>query len=316
MQPSIRPVILIITLLLFFGLIPPLAKADMVDTAAVTPPPDVKTKLQIRLSQQPNIDIKTDIYFSLLELALQKSGHPYEIKITPVSATTHFHRIITHPDLVNIGWIGTSKEIEAQLLPVRIPLLRGMVGYRVFLIRKEDQPIWNEVKTLDNLAQFKALLGRGWSDVAIMRAKNLPVVEGIYTNLVSMLMSSRGDYYPRSIFEINQQLDETRYPTVGIEQSLLLHYPLAIYFFVAPGQIVLRDALQNGLERAMADGSYNELLATHPMTQNIFKTLNLPQRHLIEIDNPFLTDDTRAALARYGVNPQRISSIRELNYVH
>ncbi|MFM2317959.1 MAG: hypothetical protein RLZZ215_580 [Pseudomonadota bacterium] len=281
-------------------------------------PPQTQTgqPLQVRLTHTRDTKLENLIYFALLKLALEKSHRPFEIKITEVSTSTPSIRMINNPELINVVWMGTAQKFEQQLWPVRIPLLRGLVGYKVLLIRKDTQSQFDQIKTERDLANFKALLGLGWVDADIFAHHQLPYVEGEYSSLMSMLSSGRADYYPRSIFEFNQELDPQKHPTIELEQSLLLHYPLAIYFFVAPNNHALHAALQDGLEKAMADSSYNQLLATHPVTRDVFKTLHLRDRRLITIDNPFLTEETRAVLAKYALDPQQISDINALGTDH
>lgn len=282
---------------------------------AKLPPAPINTPaqqpiLQVRVTPVQGTDLDKIIYFALLKLALEKSGRTYELKVTPVPAPPPLMRMQTNPELINVFWKGTSRAFEQEFLPVRIPLLHGLLGYRVFLIRKDSQAQFDQVKTVDDLAQFRALLGRDWIDTEIYRANHLPVVDSAYPNLIPMLVAGRGDYFSRSIIEINQELDSAQYPEVGIEQSLLLYYPLVIYFFVAPDNQALHDALQQGLEKAIADGSYDKLLATHPSTRDLLKTLHLSERRLLMIENPFLSEETRAVLAKYLINPQDVSSLR------
>lgn len=268
--------------------------------------------LQVRITRTEDTDLDSLIYFALLKLALEKSQRPFEIKITEVPTSTPATRMINNPELINVVWMGTARKFEEQLWPIRIPLLRGLVGYKVLLIRKDMQPQFDQIKTVQDLASLTALVGLGWVDTDIFTRHKLPYVTGEYSSLMPMLTTRRGDYYPRSIFEFNQELDPEHYPAIELESNLLLHYPLAIYFFVAPGNQALHDALQKGLEIAMADSSYNQLLASHPVTRDVFQTLHLRKRRLLTLENPFLTDETRAVLAKYAINPQNISNINDL----
>lgn len=47
-----------------------------------------------------------------------------------------------------------NTEYENILTPVRIPLDKGLIGYRVFLINKNDQPKFTAIKTLDELKKL------------------------------------------------------------------------------------------------------------------------------------------------------------------
>lgn len=305
--------LVIITVLLWIsGVMPVMANDTLTSTKATTEQPT----LQVRVTAVQGVPFERIIYFALLELALEKSGRAYELKSTYVPEARPIMRMDTNPELINVFWQGTSLELEKQFLPVRIPLLGGLVGYRVFLIRKDSQPQFDQIKTVADLARFRALLDQNWVDVDIYQANHLSVVEGRYPNLISMLVADRGDYFSRGILEINQELGTNQYPEIGIEQSLLLYYPLAMYFFVAPDNQALHDALQEGLDKAIADGSYHELLANHLVTRDLFETLHLSERRLLTIENPLLTEETRAALKKYTIDLQgfsKLSGIRKTN---
>lgn len=49
-----------------------------------------------------------------------------------------------------------SERANAELLPIRIPMRKGLLGWRILLIRNEDQEKFAQVKTLEDLKQFKA----------------------------------------------------------------------------------------------------------------------------------------------------------------
>lgn len=54
-------------------------------------------------------------------------------------------------DLVNLGTITlimamTTKEREEKLLPIRIPVYKGLCGYRIFIINRKDQKKFAKVK--------------------------------------------------------------------------------------------------------------------------------------------------------------------------
>ncbi|WP_163833420.1 hypothetical protein [Spartinivicinus ruber] len=48
-----------------------------------------------------------------------------------------------------------------------------------------------------------------------------------------------------------------------------------------------------GLQKAIEDGSFNELFYSHPTTKKIFELANIANRLVIDLDNPFLTKKTK-----------------------
>jgi len=101
---------------------------------------------------------------------------------------------------VDIIWTVTSKTRERQLLPIRIPLLKGLLGHRVLIIRKKEKRIFSAVLNLEDLQQFTAGQGHDWPDVKILQANGINVsTASTYDGLFSMLQAARFDFFPRGI---------------------------------------------------------------------------------------------------------------------
>ncbi len=61
---------------------------------------------------------------------------------------------------VDVVWTMTSRKREKQLLPIRIPLLKGLQGYRIFIINENDNEKFNKISTLEDLRELVAGQGR------------------------------------------------------------------------------------------------------------------------------------------------------------
>jgi len=57
---------------------------------------------------------------------------------------------------VDLLWAGATPHLDEELLPIRIPLFKGLLGHRIFIIKKGNQALFNDIKTLDQLKQLKA----------------------------------------------------------------------------------------------------------------------------------------------------------------
>jgi hypothetical protein len=125
---------------------------------------------------------------------------------------------------INIFARATSPELEQQYLPVRLPIDKGLLGYRMFLVRDADLPRFAAVRTLDDLRKLRVGQGKDWIDVPILRKAGFPVVEGTSYPACSPCwmpaasISSRADRRgPARI-----QGAPRRYPHMAIEPTLLL----------------------------------------------------------------------------------------------
>lgn len=265
-------------------------EANAIDAKKIT---EVKYNLSVQF-----VDPKQAYYISLLELALQKSELKYgAYKITPVMIEMPQARTIKlveskkHLDIV---WTMTSIERETQLQAVYIPLLKGLMGYRIGIIRKGDHNRFNE---LNSLSEFKRILigqGSDWPDTDILQQNGFSVISGSASKLIAMLVKGRFDYFPRAIHEPWDEL--SRSDDIELEQHLLLHYPAPIYFFVNKQNKALAERLEFGLRLAIDDGSFDKLFLNHPITTGIIDRAQLHKRTKFEIANPLLSPKSTALL--------------------
>ena len=248
-------------------------------------------------------DSRNSYFIAMLTLALDKtrdSHGTYTLTAapTPMSQSRALSELAAGRSL-DVVWTMTSEAREAALLPVRIPLLRGLGGYRLLLIREDDAARFADIRDVAGLRGMQAGQGHDWPDADILAANGIPVqrVSG-YEPLFMMLQQRRFDFLPRMLNEPWQEV--AKRPDMGlmVEPTLLLYYPTASYFFVGPENTALADRLQQGLERALDDGSFQALFREHPINQQALTQARLGQRRMLVLDNPLLPsatplDDTR-----------------------
>jgi hypothetical protein len=203
---------------------------------------------------------------------------------------------------------GNVADYEKQLLPIYFPLDKGLLGYRVFLIRSETQARMNSVKGLRDLQQHSFGQGSNWADATILRKAGLRVVEGTsYEGLFSMLSAGRFELFSRGVVEIGDELarHKSAHPELTIEQRLLLHYPLTRYFYVrrSPEGEALARRISTGLERMLSDGSFDKMFQTFKAP--VEDQIGLRNRLLIEIDNPLQTPQTPLYRPELWYDPRR-----------
>ena len=207
---------------------------------------------------------------------------------------------------LTVMYLGTTPEFERELVPVRIPVDRSLGGYCVFLVRAGEQARFDAVRTLDDLRQFTYGLGLGWIDVEILRASGFNVVTGSsYDGLFEMLVNGRFDVFLRGAVEILDEYEQRREELrdIRIEDSLLLYYPLPMYFWFAktPEGQRLAQRAEAGLRLMLADGSYDEIFDRYQRAK--IERLHLKTRKAYRIDNPFLGPETPLADRRLWFDP-------------
>ena len=254
-------------------------------------------------------------YVHLLDLALEKTKGEGAFIISHTQKIMSQARSIVSLEQgvdINLMWTMTSKERESRLFPIRIPLIKGLLGYRVFLIRKSDQALFNNITTLDELNKFKAGQGAGWPDTKILQSNGLKVITNTkFKLLFSMLERQRFDYFPRGISEAWSELEHNKDKGLMVEPTILLKYPAPMYFFVSRKNKALGERIEQGLLQAIHDGSFDDLFYSFPAHKAIFSQTNIEGRKQFELNNPYLSQETPINDKSLWYRPDLFHSIKE-----
>ena len=240
----------------------------------------------------------------LLKLILEKANVPSTIKILDVKypQTRIVEELKKSNGSINLYWMGTSAELEENLLPIRFPIYKGLLGYRVFIINKKDQYKFDAIRTLADLQKLRGIQGYGWSDITILDKAGLAQDSASYETIFKMINNGgREDYFSRGVSEAYDEVElrKNTYSNLTVEKRILLVYPFAQFFFTSKDNKELADILEKGFRKAYEDGSFDRYFYSHPQIVKIFKDANLENRIRIEIGNPLMTEKTRSIPARY-----------------
>ena len=229
----------------------------------------------------------------LLELAFSYFPGKYELKETPefYEQAKHFQEF--EIGNIDVTWAGTEADLERRYRPIRIPLFKGLLGNRLFIIRQGDQARFDRVETLEDLKRIHLGQGRTWADTEILRANGLKVITtNKYVNLFPMLEGGRFDAFPRGAHEPWSEIKDWEHLNLTVEKRLLLVYRMPLYFFVKKTDQELGDDLEEGLNRAIADGSFDEYFFNSSLVRDVLKQANLQDRTAFMLENPKMTPET------------------------
>ncbi len=188
-------------------------------------------------------------------------------------------------DGITVAWFETNAEREKALLPVRIPIDKGLIGWRIPIERADHFDQFRHARVLADLVPFVAVQGTGWPDVAVLEKNGLRVASsGGYEAAFQSLASGKVDYFPRSIIEYREELAAHRDEGLVEDSYIALRYPGASYFFVGRQNEALARLIEAGLERALRDGSFDKLFYRY--FAEIIEVSGLQSRHIIELANP------------------------------
>ncbi len=178
-----------------------------------------------------------------------------------------------------------------QLLAVRIPIRKGIQGFRLFLTKDEHKVRLSKIQTLDEFKAIPTGSGEQWSTTRVLEEAGFNVVKGIdYEGLFGMLVRNRFITFGRGINEIFDEYEdrEPKLNSLAIDEHFLLYIPLPTYFFITPTQPHLRDRIEKGLKSIIASGEFETLF--NEEFGGLIKKAQLDKRIKFAIPNPNLTE--------------------------
>lgn len=231
----------------------------------------------------------------LLQEALDKSGGDYQITPSPKPMSqSRAEQSLEHGDeRVQVMWAMTSNIREQVLLPIRIPIYRGLIGWRIPLVREDAKDWLSHVKTLGDLQAFTMGQRADWPDTLILRSNGLQVATSqSYESLFRMLDAGRFDAFPREVLVAwnEQARSQSEGLKLAVDEHIAIHYPTALYFFTSRARPDLAAAIERGLETMIADGSYDRQFQQRYGA--ILARAKLSERTVIELKNPYLPVQT------------------------
>jgi len=242
-------------------------------------------------------DPRHEYYIELLSLALSKSQDQGQTSNTVLRESlrdmqqSRAVQQLAKNKYIDIVWTVTSKHREQLLRPIRIPLIKGLLGNRVFIIRAADKHKFAAVRTIEDLKMYIAGQGHDWPDTKILQANDIKVVTtSTYDGLFNMLHAQRFDFFPRGVNEAWDELAVHESPGLMVEQTLLLRYPSPVYFFVNKDNSTLAEKIEKGLLCAIADGSFDRLFDSYHKKN--LKQANLRNRTILLLRNPLIPSPT------------------------
>ncbi len=230
---------------------------------------------------------------AMIELALSRIDHNYRVEVIPGDITQARNIEYVASGRLDLMWAATNQEMEDVLLPVRIPLYKGLLGHRIFIIHRDQQRRFDTVQTFQDLQRLRFGQGTTWADTAILEHNGLTVVKANkFDSLFYMVDGDRFDAFPRGVQEPWVEIETRPHLDLAVERRLMLVYRMPFYLFGSRDNPQLVADIERGLNIAIADGGFDELFFATPTVQDVLNRSNLQGRLVFELDNPTLPPET------------------------
>ncbi|RJG47460.1 hypothetical protein [Motilimonas pumila] len=244
---------------------------------------------------QAKEDVSHDYLFQALKLGLEKSVPefgPFQVEFMPVSlGQAQVLQLLDIEGVLDVVASAPTTERETQFRPARVPLFMGLLGYRMMIIRPEDEAKFKAITRPKQLKALRACQGSSWPDADIMEADGYQVVRiDEFRDMYEYMRTGRCDYFPRAITEgygelasHNREFPDD--PLLAFD-DILIHYTVPLYFFTSHRQFELSERIELGLTRAVKDGSLLALMQRHPVSKVVFPLSQWQNATIFEVDNP------------------------------
>ncbi len=253
---------------------------------------------------QPETDISTLAYqiemiYEAFEITRPEFGN-YQLKPYGLARSSERQAaLINEGKLLNLLTASPGTAIaKVDVIPVKVDILRGLLGYRICLINARTPP--NLTQTVDAATLTHVRIGQGldWTDFDIYKYNDIEPIQGPnLESLYPMLGFNRFDCIALGVNEVTFKYNEQKkqFPFLAIEPSLLIYYEFPIYFYVSKKFPLLAKRLQLGLNKLQESGRFDELFNQYH-AQNL-SSLQLSSRRVICLKSPYLHNKDQCTTA-------------------
>lgn len=240
---------------------------------------------QITVSRVIDSPESADFFIELLEQSFDAIDEPLQLNVVELPHLRSRHYLQTGE--IDLVWVLQSERRDELYIPIPIGLTNNLIGKRLLLIRPQDQPVFDQVEQLSDLARLNLVagLGEGWYDVDVWQANDLPMNEhiGQWRSIYPMLSWRRVfDYFPRGMNEIIA--DAESYPDLAIEKNLVLEYERDFIFYLSPHSSNLEGVLTRAVTSARDSGLMDALIQKY--WGEDFDAVNYSQRKVLVMEVP------------------------------
>ncbi|KFZ37665.1 hypothetical protein HR45_09595 [Shewanella mangrovi] len=256
----------------------------------------------------PNVDSlgESALGYAVLKLALSKVDGDFHVALDRRNASAKRILMMLEQGQIDVVDGGFSIRTMTRFQPIYLPLDMGLTGWRLMVIHKDLASQLAKVNTLAELRTFTMGQGVSWYDADILRHAGFTVSTApSVLSLLRMARMKRFDLLPLEAPAVYRFLDRLgeHDQQLTVDKHLVLIYPFGRFFSVRRDDTQLKQALEQGMEAALDDGSLLALLKTHPLSRDAFERADLEHRVQIRIDTPNLTEGFKAIPDKWWYRP-------------
>lgn len=239
--------------------------------------------------------IKRSDRFDSLEFIYRQNGEPAASRIMADLES----------GALDVMWVATSAETEQRFTAIRFPIYRGLLGMRIGLIHQKDRQLLAHVRNKADLQQYTICSGKTWPDTFILDANGLKTAKSLkYPNIFEMMLAgNRCHFFSRGVMEPFAEAESYPQLPLAIDSHIMLRYRMPYMLFVKKGNTELQQHLFTIIDEIFADGTYEQMFFADREVNMVLSLAKLDQRTIIDLDNPYLTEEAKTIPQKYFFDP-------------
>ncbi len=187
---------------------------------------------------------------------------------------------------------GNRKLEDEDKIVIPEAIMDGILGFRVLIIRAEDQEKFARIETEDQLKKLRVGIPDTWSDAEIFRHNGYNVIErGTYGDMFDRLHDNQYDFTALGANEIDGVFADRADEVEGLMMvdQILIYYPFPLLFYVNPDNPELAGRIRKGMSAITEDGTLDGILRRH--NAELISSLRLNDRSVFKLESPMLPEE-------------------------
>ncbi|PCK07177.1 MAG: hypothetical protein COA42_15670 [Alteromonadaceae bacterium] len=200
-----------------------------------------------------------------------------------------YFREFERGDNLNVIFMSAITDVSKSSHVIEIPVMRGLLGYRQFILHKGNKSRFNKVHTLDALRKWTVGQIEGWPDLDVYRANEFSTIGSHdMSGLFRMLVHGRYDLLPLGLVEIEAEYNKQSSKETPLirDNRLIVYYPWPIFLAVHERETALAKIMSRALTLMAEDGTLDNLVVKFFSVE--LQTIKRAGDNIIHLDNPFL----------------------------
>ncbi|BDX07016.1 hypothetical protein [Planctobacterium marinum] len=242
-----------------------------------------------------------ELVIRALEKTIPEYGN-YSLKSSlPMEQGTAFANLARGARL-NVAIAGTTPEREAALATIFIPVDKGLLGFRLCLVKQQNREAFANITSLMDFHKSGHVIGVGthWPDRHIIESNGLKTMHSEFLdNLFNMMEFDRFSCFLRSVNEIEAEILANQHRGYIDEQHIAMLYPAADFVFVSKQHSRIKARIEQGILISIEDGDFDRHFERY--YANALRRFNFFNRKMLFLTNPDISPEAKAAINFYGL---------------